>query len=140
VGPVVTVVIALGSNLGNRDAHLTQAVQALRDVLSDVRVSSFINTAPVGVHEPQPDYLNGVVVGTTTLGARDLLNTLLEIERRHGRERLSVNAARTLDLDLILYGTATISEPGLEVPHPRFRERPFVVGPLREIAPELLTP
>jgi len=140
VGPVVTVVIALGSNLGNRDAHLTQAVQALRDVLSDVRVSSFINTAPVGVPEPQPDYLNGVVVGTTTLGARDLLNTLLEIERRHGRERLSVNAARTLDLDLILYGTATISEPGLEVPHPRFRERPFVVGPLREIAPELLTP
>jgi 2-amino-4-hydroxy-6-hydroxymethyldihydropteridine diphosphokinase len=140
VGPVVTVVIALGSNLGNRDAHLTQAVQALRDVLSDVRVSSFINTAPVGVHEPQPDYLNGVVVGTTTLGARDLLNTLLEIERRHGRERLSVNAARTLDLDLILYGTATISEPGLEVPHPRFRERSFVVGPLREIAPELLTP
>ena len=140
MGPVVTVVIALGSNLGNRDAHLTQAVQALRDVLSDVRVSSFINTAPVGVPEPQPDYLNGVVVGTTTLGARDLLNTLLEIERRHGRERLSVNAARTLDLDLILYGTATISEPGLEVPHPRFRERPFVVGPLREIAPELLTP
>ena len=135
---VVTVAIALGSNLGNREAHLNQAVQELRAVLSDVRVSSFINTAPVDVHEPQPDYLNAVVVGRTTLGARELLNTLLAIEEFHSRERLTPKAARTLDLDLILYGDAVIDEPGLQVPHPRFREREFVVNPLREIAPELL--
>lgn len=138
MGRVVTVAIALGSNLGNREAHLNQAVQELRAVLSDVRVSSFINTAPVGVHEPQPDYLNAVLVGRTTLGARELLNTLLAIEEFHARERRTPKAARTLDLDLILYGDEVINEPGLEVPHPRFRDREFVVGPLREIAPELL--
>ncbi|TAK18871.1 MAG: 2-amino-4-hydroxy-6-hydroxymethyldihydropteridine diphosphokinase [Acidobacteria bacterium] len=128
----------MGSNLGNREAHLNHAVQELRALLSDMRVSTFISTTPVGVNEPQPDYLNAVVVGRTTLGARELLNALLAIERAHGRERRSFNAARTLDLDLILYGDAVISEPGLEVPHPRFREREFVVGPLREIAPEML--
>ena len=132
----VRVAVALGSNLGNREEHLQQAVQALHAFLSDLRVSTFISTRPEGVHEPQPDYLNAVVVGVTTLGARELLNALLDIERAHGRERRSFNAARTLDLDL--YGDAVISEPGLEVPHPRFREREFVVGPLREIAPEML--
>ncbi len=101
-------------------------------------MSPFINTAPVGVLEPQPDYLNAVVVGHTTLSARDLLNALLAIERAHSRERATPKAARTLDLDLILYGQDTINEPGLEVPHPRFREREFVIGPLREIAPELV--
>jgi len=139
VDRVVQVAIALGSNLGNRDAHLKQAVHELRTILTDVRVSSFINTAPVGVLEPQPDYLNAVVVGNTTLSARDLLNALLAIERAHDRERATPKAARTLDLDLILYGKDTINEPGLEVPHPRYREREFVIGPLREIAPELLS-
>lgn len=101
-------------------------------------MSSFINTAPVGVHEPQPDYLNAVLVGRTTLSARELLNALLAIEHAHARERATPMAARTLDLDLILYGDDVIDEPGLQVPHPRFREREFVMGPLREIAPELL--
>ena len=134
----VQVAVALGSNLGNREVHLEQAVHELRKILTDLRVSSFINTKPVGVSEPQPDYLNAVVVGNTTLSARSLLNALLDIERAHSRERLTPNAARTLDLDLILYGNETINEPGLQVPHPRFRERDFVMGPLREIAPELL--
>jgi 2-amino-4-hydroxy-6-hydroxymethyldihydropteridine diphosphokinase len=138
VGRVVQVAIALGSNLGNRQVHLEQAVQELRKILTDVRVSSFINTAPVDVHEPQPDYLNAVVVGRTTLNPRDLLNALLSIEQSHSRERLTPKSARTLDLDLILYGDDVIDEPGLQVPHPRFRERDFVIGPLREIAPELL--
>jgi 2-amino-4-hydroxy-6-hydroxymethyldihydropteridine diphosphokinase len=124
--------------LGNREAHLEQAVQELRAFLTDVRVSSFINTKPVDVHEPQPDYLNAVVVGNTTLSPRELLNALLAIERAHQRERATPKAARTLDLDLILYGRETINEPGLQVPHPRFREREFVIGPLREIAPELI--
>ena len=138
MGGVVTVAIALGSNLGNREAHLNQAVQELRAILRDVRVSSFINTAPVDVLEPQPDYLNAVVVGRTALSARDLLNALLAIEHSHSRERITPRAARTLDLDLILYGDDVIDEPGLQVPHPRYREREFVTGPLREIAPELL--
>ena len=138
MGRVVTVAIALGSNLGNREQHLNQAVQELRAILTDVRVSSFINTAPVEVHEPQPDYLNAVVVGRTTMGARELLNVLLAIEEFHARERRTPKAARTLDLDLILYGDDVIDEPGLQVPHPRFREREFVVGPLREIAPEMI--
>lgn len=138
MGRVVRVAIALGSNLGNREQHLHQAVQELRAVLSDVHVSSFINTAPVDVHEPQPDYLNAVLVGQTTLSARELLNVLLAIEAFHSRERRTPRAARTLDLDLILYGDEIIDEPGLQVPHPRFRDREFVVGPLREIAPELL--
>ena len=118
--------------------HLDQAVQQLRTILTDVRVSSFINTEPVDVNEPQPDYLNAVLVGKTQLGARDLLNTLLSIERSHARERATPRAARTLDLDLILYGDDVIDEPGLQVPHPRYRDREFVMGPLREIAPELL--
>ena len=101
-------------------------------------MSAFINTAPVGVHEPQPDYLNAVVVGRTTLTARELLEMLLAIEQFHSRERRTPKAARTLDLDLILYGDDVIDEPGLQVPHPRFLEREFVMGPLREIAPELL--
>ncbi len=103
-----------------------------------MRVSSFINTAPVDVHEPQPDYLNAVIVGRTTLRARELLNALQAIEALHARERRTPKAARTLDLDLILYGNDVINEPGLQVPHPRFREREFVMGPLREIAPELI--
>jgi 2-amino-4-hydroxy-6-hydroxymethyldihydropteridine diphosphokinase len=138
VDRVVTVAIALGSNLGDRELHLNQAVQELRALLTDVRVSSFINTAPVDVLEPQPDYLNAVVVGCTTFGPRELLNALLAIEHSHARERATPKAARTLDLDLILYGDQVIHEPGLQVPHPRFREREFVIGPLREIAPELL--
>lgn len=103
-----------------------------------MRVSRFINTSPVGVLEPQPDYLNAVVVGFTTLGPRELLNALLAIERAHDRERLTPKAARTLDLDLILYGHETIDEPDLVVPHPRYRERAFVTEPLREIAPDLI--
>jgi 2-amino-4-hydroxy-6-hydroxymethyldihydropteridine diphosphokinase len=137
-GVGVQVAIALGSNLGDREAHLNQAVQELGKILTDVRVSTFINTKPVDVLEPQPDYLNAVVVGNTSLSARELLNALLAIERAHSRERKTAKAARTLDLDLILYGRETINEPGLEVPHPRFRDRDFVVGPLREIAPEML--
>jgi 2-amino-4-hydroxy-6-hydroxymethyldihydropteridine diphosphokinase len=138
VGRVVTVAIALGSNLGNREAHLHQAIHELGGLLTELRASALIETQPVGVLEPQPDYLNAVVVGRTTLGARELFNALMAIELAHGRERRSFNAARTLDLDLILYGDDTINEPDLVVPHPRFREREFVTGPLREIAPELL--
>ena len=141
MGRVATLVaIALGGNLGDRQAHLQFAVERLRTLLSDVRVSRLVDSDPVDVAEPQPPYLNGVLVGRTTLSARELLNTLMAIEREQGRTRLTPRAPRTLDLDLILYGDAIINEPGLEVPHPRFRERSFVLDPLKEIAPGLVDP
>jgi 2-amino-4-hydroxy-6-hydroxymethyldihydropteridine diphosphokinase len=136
----VTTAIALGSNLGNREAHLEFAFSRLRALLSNLRVSSVRETAPVGVSVEQPWFLNAVAVGDTNLSERQLLNVLLAIERQRGRERPCTGAARTLDLDLILFGGAVRDEPGLILPHPRFRERRFVLEPLAEIAPGLRDP
>jgi 2-amino-4-hydroxy-6-hydroxymethyldihydropteridine diphosphokinase len=94
---------------------------------------------PVGVGE-QPIFLNAVAVGETSLSAHDLLITLLDIEKRFGRERPFPGAPRTLDLDLILYGDDIIDTPDLVVPHPRFRERRFVLEPLAEIAADWKDP
>ena len=132
-GPPTRVAIALGSNLGDRHAHLAFAVDRLRRILSDVRVSSIYETAPEGVEEPQPDYLNAVVAGVTTLAPHELLQALLAIERERGRTRASFRASRTLDLDLILYGDEVIDTPELTVPHPRYLERQFVTRPLAEV-------
>lgn len=134
------VAIALGSNLGDRRAHLDFAAAELADLLSDLRVSSIVETDPVGVPDEQPRYLNAVVVGETDLEPADLLDALMAIEHARGRERLSPNAPRTLDLDIILYGDRIIRTPSLEIPHPRFRERAFVLGPLAELAPEWVDP
>jgi 2-amino-4-hydroxy-6-hydroxymethyldihydropteridine diphosphokinase len=132
-GPPTRVAIALGTNLGDRHAHLQFAIERLRRILTDVRVSSIHETTPEGVNEPQPDYLNAVVAGTTTLGPLELLHALLDIERERGRKRDSFRASRTLDLDLILYGDQVIDTPELTVPHPRYKERAFVTGPLGEV-------
>ena len=134
------VAIAVGSNLGDREGHLNFAVRRLSAILSNLRHSRWYDTAAVGVPTNQPRYLNGAVVGETTLSARQLLNELLTIEQEGGRTRPSPLAPRTLDLDLILYGNQRIVEPGLAVPHPRFRERLFVLEPLAEIAPDLVDP
>lgn len=134
------VAVALGSNLGNRAAHLDHAVARLRDVIDGLIVSRYRETVPVGVRGPQPLYLNAAAVGTTRLTARALLDELFAIEQERGRERPTLHAPRTLDLDLILFGSQVIDEPGLVVPHPRFRERQFVLGPLAEIAPDLVDP
>ena len=136
----IRVAIALGSNLGDRHAHLTYAIDALQLDLADITVSAFIETAPVGVGAEHGAYLNAALVGSTRLSPRDLLDRLLEIEEERGRSRPYPMAPRTLDLDLILYGDAVINEHGLQVPHPRFRERSFVLGPLAEIAPEMIDP
>jgi 2-amino-4-hydroxy-6-hydroxymethyldihydropteridine diphosphokinase len=133
------VAIGLGSNLGDRAGHLAFALDRLRPVLDQLCVSRFIDTEPVGVGE-QPTFLNAAAIGNVTLGPRDLLEVLLAIERDRGRERPFPNAPRTLDLDLILYGEAIVSEPGLAIPHPRFRERAFVLGPLVEIAADMRDP
>lgn len=133
------VALSLGSNLGNRSAHLAFAIERLRDVLTDLQTSAFHETDPVGVGA-QPPFLNAAVVGETSLPARELLARLLGIESERGRERPYPGAARTLDVDLILYGDEVIDEPGLRVPHPRFRERRFVLQPLSEIAPAWVDP
>jgi 2-amino-4-hydroxy-6-hydroxymethyldihydropteridine diphosphokinase len=133
------VAIAMGSNLGDRAAHLAFAVDQLHPVLDHLRVSRLIDTEPVGAG-PQPIFLNAAAVGETTLGPRPLLELLLAIERARGRERPFPNAPRTLDLDLILYGEAVVTEPGLTLPHPRFRDRAFVLGPLAEIAAGMRDP
>ena len=133
------VAIALGSNLGDRQSHLDSAVATLRQRLDDVRVSRWIETTAVAAG-PEPDYLNGALVGITSLSPRALLDELLDLERDRGRERPYPNAPRPLDLDLILYGGEVIDEPGLTVPHPRFRERLFVLEPLSQIAGDWIDP
>jgi len=138
--PGAPVAVALGSNLGDREATLVAALDALRALIPDLRASTFHDTAPVGVPSPQPRYLNAAAVGTTALSARSLLDALLAIEHRFGRARAFQNAPRTLDLDLILYGRDVIDEPGLVVPHARFRDRAFVLEPLVEIAPQMSDP
>jgi 2-amino-4-hydroxy-6-hydroxymethyldihydropteridine diphosphokinase len=135
----VNVANALGSNLGDRDASLRAALDGLRPIIQSMRVSSFHETAPVGVGD-QPLFLNAAAVGETALPARDLLRILLDMEARLGRERPYPGAPRTLDLDLILYGSEVIDSPDLVVPHPRFRQRRFVLEPLSEIAADWRDP
>ncbi len=138
------VAIALGSNLGDRRAAMAFAMDRLSRILSNLCLSDIVETDPEGpdgeVLAGEPLFLNAVVTGTTTLGGRALLDELLAIEREFGRERPYAGAARTLDVDLILLGDAIIDEPGLQVPHPRFRTRFFVLGPLAEIAPDMVDP
>jgi 2-amino-4-hydroxy-6-hydroxymethyldihydropteridine diphosphokinase len=134
------VAIALGSNLGEREAHLEFARSRLRGILSELRASTTRETAPVGVPGDQPAFLNAALVGTTSMAPRELLAELLAIESDRGRERPFPGAARTLDLDLVLFGDQVVDQPGLIVPHPRFRDRRFVLEPLAEIAPGLRDP
>jgi len=136
----VIAAVALGSNLGDRRAHLDFAVSRLSTLLRSLVVSRYRETTPVGATGPQRLYLNAAAVGDTLLPARALLDALLGIERERGRERPFPNAPRTLDLDLILWGGEVLDEPDLVVPHPRFRERQFVLEPLAEVAPELVDP
>jgi 2-amino-4-hydroxy-6-hydroxymethyldihydropteridine diphosphokinase len=132
--------IALGSNLGNRRAHLERAVEALTRLLDSPLVSRIIETDPVGVPDEQPPYLNAAMIGHTTLPPRDLLTHLQAMEAAAGRTRPAFRAARTLDLDIVLYGQEIIDAGDLVIPHPRFRERSFVLEPLAEIAPEWRDP
>jgi 2-amino-4-hydroxy-6-hydroxymethyldihydropteridine diphosphokinase len=135
--------VALGSNLGDREATIRAAVAALAEEagIEVVGVSSLRDTEPVGV-VGQPRFLNGAVAIDTDLPARSLLEVLLGLERRFGRVRDGVppQGPRTLDLDLLVYGDAQIDEPGLTVPHPRLHERRFVLEPLVELAPDLELP
>jgi 2-amino-4-hydroxy-6-hydroxymethyldihydropteridine diphosphokinase len=139
---VATAYIGLGANLGDRESSLRRAVEHLADdpEIEVVGVATFRETDPVGYLD-QPRFLNGVVAVETGLGARELLDRLLAIERSLGRERTGPRfGPRTIDLDLLLLGDAVIDEPGLSVPHPRLAERRFVLEPLVELDPELVLP
>lgn len=134
--------VALGANLGNPQAALKAALADL-DATTGVRVtkvSSFYRTAPI--ESSGPDYVNAVAEVETTLAAVELLHVLQRIENAHGRVRPAgvVNAPRTLDLDLLLFGDETVATPELTVPHPRMYLRAFVLVPLLEIAPDAVIP
>ena len=135
--------IGLGSNLGEREATLAAAVEELDAApgVSVLGVSTLIDTEPVGVLD-QPRFLNGALALETELPARELLELLLAVEARFGRDRSAVQAQgpRTLDLDLLVYGEEEIDEPGLRVPHPRLHERAFVLRPLAELEQDLVVP
>ena len=140
---MVTAYIALGANLGDAVAALQQAVAAI-NTLPDCAVkktSSLYKTAPLETlpgHAPGDDYINAVVEIETLLTAPTLLQHLEQIELAAGRERPYINAPRTLDLDLLLYGNGRIDSTYLTVPHPRMWQRAFVLVPLAEIAPHLV--
>jgi 2-amino-4-hydroxy-6-hydroxymethyldihydropteridine diphosphokinase len=134
------VAIALGSNLGDRAGHLDFAIARLAPLLSSLSVSRYFETVPLGVAGEQPLFLNAAAVGDTAITPNALLEELLAIELERGRIRPYPNAPRTLDLDLILYGSAIIDSAGLSLPHPRFRNRRFVLEPLASIAPQLRDP
>ncbi|HEX9780391.1 MAG TPA: 2-amino-4-hydroxy-6-hydroxymethyldihydropteridine diphosphokinase [bacterium] len=136
------VFIGLGSNLGDREAHLAGAIRALADEpgVRLIRSATVRETLPVG-GPPQDPYLNTVVEVSTSLEPRQLLAALKRLERRFGRRPSSVRwGPRTLDVDLLLFGDLVIEEPGLSLPHPRLHERPFVLEPLAELAPDVVHP
>lgn len=136
--------IGLGANLGDREANLHAGLARLaaRADIAIARVSAFIETDPVDCAPGQPKYFNGVAALRTSLAPRELLRVLLDVERDLGRTRPAGvrNAARPLDLDLLLYDDVVINEPDLQIPHPRLHERLFVLIPLAEIAPGVTHP
>jgi len=133
--------IALGSNLGDREANLRAAVERLGRLGEVVAVSSFYDTEPVG-YTDQPRFLNGAVVLKTDIAPLELMRELLAIERGMGRDRAKsvVKGPREIDLDLLLYGDVVRSTEELTLPHPAMAERRFVLEPLAEIAPEIVHP
>jgi 2-amino-4-hydroxy-6-hydroxymethyldihydropteridine diphosphokinase len=133
--------IALGSNLDGPEMRVRRAFGELGGLplTRVVARSALYRTAPVGFLD-QPAFVNACALVETSLGARELLEGLLAIERRHGRVRDVPNGPRTLDLDIVLYGGETLHEPGLTVPHPRAHERAFVLAPLLDVWPDAMIP
>jgi 2-amino-4-hydroxy-6-hydroxymethyldihydropteridine diphosphokinase len=131
------VVIALGSNLGDRKAAIESAVNLLKEFIEIEKISTLIETDPVGGPEQGP-YLNGVLLGRTSLAPEELMTKLLDVEAELGRVRSVPNAPRTIDLDLIDYEGVVIDSPTLTLPHPRAHQRHFVIKPWLEIDPEAL--
>ena len=131
--------LSLGSNLGDRVAHLRDAIARLQAAGSVARVSSFYETEPVELKE-QPWFVNCAVELHTTLTPVMLLRKLLEVERSMGRERTQPKGPRNIDIDLLLYDDETVNTTELTLPHPALHERRFVLAPLAEIAPDAMHP
>ena len=135
-----TAYVALGSNLGDKEANLRRALELLIERgVEIVKTSTFISTEPYGVTD-QPTFLNGVCEVRTSLEPLALLHTLLEIEQEMGRVRLRHWGERNIDLDLLLYEDVVMDTPELKLPHPDMQNRDFVLLPLDEIAPEIIHP
>ena len=135
-----TAYVALGSNLGDKEANLRRALELLIERgVEIVKTSTFISTEPYGVTD-QPTFLNGVCEVRTSMAPLALLHTLLEIEQEMGRVRLRHWGERNIDLDLLLYEDVVMDTPQLKLPHPDMQNRDFVLLPLAEIAPELVHP
>lgn len=137
---LVKCAIALGSNLGDSRTMLENALKFLAQTpgITLQRCSSWYQTTPVG--PPQPDYLNGCALLKVQLIPEELLTILLTIETKFGRIRKERNGPRTLDLDILLFDDLILDTPNLQIPHPRMRERAFVLVPLAEIAPDWIEP
>lgn len=134
------VYLGLGSNLGEREAHLRRALAELESPkLRLLRTSGIYETEPIGFRD-QGWFLNLVAEFETELFPKQLLARMQRVERSMGRERTVKNGPRVIDIDILLYGTSVIRTEGLEVPHPRYRERRFTLAPLAELAPELRDP
>ncbi len=131
--------ILAGSNLGDRKANLGQAVKSLEKAGTVLKTSSIFETEPVG-YSSQPWFLNQAIELKTRLTPSELLLLCQDIEKSSGRIRTFPNAPRTLDLDILLYGELVINQPDLIIPHPRLWERRFALGPLAEIAPDVMHP
>jgi len=141
---MVIAAIALGSNLGKRQAALRAAAERLRSLPAShvMALATFRQTEPVDAPPGSPAFLNSAVIVETELSPETLLDHLLQIERGLGRTRdpATLNAPRTIDLDLLLHGNTVLSSSALTLPHPRMHLRLFVLEPLAEIAPDLVHP
>ena len=136
----MAIYIALGSNLGDKEKNLKEALQRLEQKGVEIlRVSDFIQTEPYGVTD-QPAFLNAVAEIRTDRSPLELLHALLQVEQDMGRKRLRHWGERNIDLDLLLYHGDIIDLPELKVPHPDMQNRDFVLGPLAQIAPEAMHP
>ncbi len=136
-----TVFLALGSNLDNPEWQVQTAIREIDEIADAglVKISSLYQTLPVGILD-QPAFINAVVQIETTLAPHDLLRRLMEIEDRHERVRTEKNGPRTLDIDILIFNEWRIDDDALTTPHPRMHERPFVLIPLLEVAPDVFIP
>ena len=135
----VTAYLGLGSNLGDREENLRQALSLLGESVEIIALSSVYQTEPWG-YTAQPSFLNLVCGFRTSLGPPELLALVQEVERRLGRVRTIRYGPRTIDVDILLYGDRIVDTPDLQIPHPRIPERAFVLAPLAEIAPDVEHP
>ncbi len=132
--------IALGSNVGNRDRHIRQAIAALYAAFKIVATAPWFETEPVGMAAPTPAFINTAIALDTTMPPTDLLRHLQTIETALGQTIHKHNGDRIIDLDIIAYGGWVVDAPDLTIPHPRFRTRHFVLEPLTHIAPDWVDP